>query len=234
MKCIIYIVCIFTVSAFMAGNSLASSSQDGSSPHCLQLLMQEDERAHKKKKDGDFRGALEDLREAVERGNRFASASLCMFHLSANIPKDILNYKESFNECQKRAEGGSMVEQEALARFYYFGLGVNKDLREAMYWYQQSAEQGLMESQFMLGLAYMKGDGVPRDYVTSYKWLNLASGAGHKKARKLLDALSKELPLNSISEAQRLTRLWKPRKSNEVWLPEENRSCLSGDIPPKK
>lgn len=210
----------------MAGHSLASSSQADISPHCIQMLIQEDEKANKKKKNGDFLGALEDLRKAVERGNRFASLSLCMFHLSANIPKDVLNYNESFNECQKRAMAGSMVEQSLLARFYYFGLGVDKDMKEAMYWYLQSAEQGETESQFMLGVAYAKGNGVPRDYVTSYKWLNLASGAGHERARKLLDALSKDMPFDSISEAQRLTRLWKPQKSNDVWLPEDlKRAC---------
>lgn len=41
--------------------------------------------------------------------------------------------------------------QVALARCYWSGWGVNKDLEAAAKWYEASAEQGLGHAQFNLG-----------------------------------------------------------------------------------
>ena len=43
---------------------------------------------------------------------------------------------------------------------YYTGLGVELDLREAVYWWTKAAEQGHAVAQVNLGSCYHEGEGV--------------------------------------------------------------------------
>jgi TPR repeat protein len=42
----------------------------------------------------------------------------------------------------------------------FFGKGVLKDDKKAMYWYQKAADQGQAQTQFNLGVKYAFGKGV--------------------------------------------------------------------------
>lgn len=70
------------------------------------------------------------------------------------------------------------------------------------------AEAGDVSAQFVLGRMYFEGVGVPQDYISAYKWLNLSAAQGEKQAVAERDAVSRFMTLEQIAEAQRLSREW--------------------------
>jgi TPR repeat protein len=56
------------------------------------------------------------------------------------------------------------------------GLGVNKNVSEAINLFHQAAALGHGNSQLILALMYKYGDEVPLDYIKAYKYADLASG----------------------------------------------------------
>ena len=77
--------------------------------------------------------------------------------------------------------------------------------------FRKEADQGDAIAQFNLGNRYHEGKGVAKDVVVAYMWVNLAATSGNENARKLRELLEKEMTVEQLSEAQRLSRDWKPR-----------------------
>ncbi len=63
-------------------------------------------------------------------------------------------------EIQRRASAGHLPEELELARDYYIGRGVSRDLSLAAYWYRRAADQGDPGAQVDIGYLYLKGIGV--------------------------------------------------------------------------
>jgi TPR repeat protein len=78
---------------------------------------------------------------------------------------------------------------------YDEGYGVQKDAKQAAYYYHLSAAKGNADAAFSLGLAYEKGSGVHKDNVEAAKWLKLAATQGNAKAQAELDALQQKVEL---------------------------------------
>ena len=57
---------------------------------------------------------------------------------------------------------------------------------------------------------YANGEGVARDLLQAYMWADLAASAGEQNALKLRDFAEKQLTADQLSEAQRMSREWKP------------------------
>lgn len=72
------------------------------------------------------------------------------------------------------------------------------------------AEQGDTRAQNTLGLMYANGQGVAQDFVQAHKWFNVAAAQGDLNALKARDKVAEKMTSPQISEAQRLTREWKP------------------------
>ena len=66
-------------------------------------------------------------------------------------------------------------------------------------------------AQYKLGLAYANGEGVSKNTVQAYMWLDVAGQTG-EKARELIGKLTAEMTPQQVSEAQRISREWKPKK----------------------
>jgi TPR repeat protein len=129
------------------------------------------------------------------------------------------DYVEAVKWFRKAADQGEAVAQYNLGLMYYNSKGVPRDYVEAVKWFRKAADQGDADAQFILGLMYAKGEGVPQDYVQAHMWMNLASSrypASEKerreKAEKNRDIAASKMTPAQISEAQRLTRKWKPKK----------------------
>jgi len=91
-----------------------------------------------------------------------------------------------------------------LARKYFFGEDINKDIDMALYWYEKAANKGFVPSQQKLGLLYYKGDFVDKNDYIAYKWLN-------KSAEGDPDILSlvAEMLYKGIGTEKNLTRAFK-------------------------
>ncbi len=84
------------------------------------------------------------------------------------------------------AEKGNVDAQSELGLKYFKGVGVEKDLTKAAYWFNKAAEQGDLSSQNNLGLMYINGLGVEKNPTVAAKWLQKAAKQGDSAAENNL------------------------------------------------
>jgi TPR repeat protein len=121
------------------------------------------------------------------------------------------NQQKAFWWWRVAAEHGHPQAQYNLGSMYDNGHGVPQSSQLAVRWYRRSAAQGNAQGQFFLGFSYKDGEGVPNDHVLAYKWFNLSAAQGHEKAAEFRDKVATEMTPSQISEAQKLSREFKPR-----------------------
>ena len=73
------------------------------------------------------------------------------------------------------AEQGDAEAQYTLGGYYEGGLGVERNLSEAVKWYRKAAEQGYVDAQIALGECYYDGDGVEKNRAEAVKWWRKAA-----------------------------------------------------------
>jgi len=95
--------------------------------------------------------------------------------------------EERFKIHLKGAESGIASSQYELAKCYYFGRGVPKDIEKAVKWFLQSAIGEHADAQYFMACHYFD-NGKHSDAV---KWLQKAADKGHEKAKQDLIELSK-------------------------------------------
>ena len=94
----------------------------------------------------------------------FVLKSLMSFVLLAAIPLHAqVSKKESkdLKELRAKAEKGDTESQFSLARRYADGVGIPKNVPEAVNWYRKAAERGHELAQISLGILFDKGELVP-------------------------------------------------------------------------
>ena len=79
-------------------------------------------------------------------------------------------FDEAFKLFKDLAESGDVNAQYKLGVFYYFGDGIEEDLKESFKWYMKAAEQGSVKAQNRIGDFYYFGDGVEKDLKEAFKW----------------------------------------------------------------
>ena len=95
-------------------------------------------------------------------------------------------YKESVTWFKKAAENDYSSAQYQLAKRYYHGEGVEKNLTEAVKWYRKAALQGNSDAQNSLGLRCHYGEGVDKDPTEAVKWYRKAALQGNATAQRNL------------------------------------------------
>ena len=68
------------------------------------------------------------------------------------------------------AEKGNSDVQYNLGLIYSNGEGVDKDLKEAIYWFKKSASLNNVLAEYKLGYMYDNGLGIQKDYEKAYKY----------------------------------------------------------------
>jgi hypothetical protein len=88
----------------------------------------------------------------------------------------------NFDKLQRAAENGDAQSQYKLGELYADGLGVKKNHRTAMIWYNNAAVQGHAAAQYSLGWMYFNGTGVVHDFKEGCKWMQAAARQGIPEA----------------------------------------------------
>lgn len=99
------------------------------------------------------------------------------------------NYKVALKELTPIAKEGNKYAQGALGRMYYYGDGVQKDLKTALKWTTSAAEQGEINAQNHLGVMYLLGEGVATDYSLAEFWFRLSAKRGVATAQHNLGSM---------------------------------------------
>jgi len=88
------------------------------------------------------------------------------------------NVSLAFKEFSASAKDGHADSQYNLGLMYEYGIGVGKDEREAIAWYQKSAEQGNSNAQYNLAVLYENGRGSDVNFERAYQWYRKAAEQG--------------------------------------------------------
>jgi len=92
------------------------------------------------------------------------------------------DYDQALILLRNAAEQGHEDAHNYLAHMYHVGLGVKKDLVQAVAWYQKGATLGNADSQNYLGLWYKSGDGGKKDFEQGLFWYKKSAAQGHPQA----------------------------------------------------
>ena len=88
------------------------------------------------------------------------------------------NLELAVKEFRTAAEKGDSDAQFNLAMMYERGIGLPKDPKQALTWYQKSATLGNSAAQFNLGVMFENGHGTPVDFAQAHHWYRKASVQG--------------------------------------------------------
>ena len=112
---------------------------------------------------------IPDLRRAADSGSRVAQGTLgicCLYGHEIEV-----NYQEAFRLLSMAGTSRAVVN---LARMYAEGLGIPKNLTEAIRLYKAVAKSEF-RAQLELGRIYSRGIGVPSDRDEALKWYSAAA-----------------------------------------------------------
>jgi len=103
--------------------------------------------------------------------------------------------EKAFHLLQKSAGQGYVPAVYALAWAYYTGLGVQRDLPQAVDHFLHAAKRENANSQYMLAILYGRGEGVSQNSQTSVYWLKKAALNGHVEAAHWWNRLNVGQPM---------------------------------------
>lgn len=104
------------------------------------------------------------------------------------------------NRVKIESKEGNVIAQFELARLYRLGLGVKRNIDEAIKWYLIAAENNYLEAQYQLGELYWIGLAVNRDLQQAITWYKKAAEQGHAGAKFRLGLVSKFNDSRSVSD----------------------------------
>ena len=78
-----------------------------------------------------------------------------------------------------RAVAGESEAQFRVGVLYDNGEGVDKDLQQALNWYQKAADGGYADAQYAIGIHHERGEGLPRDLAAAERWYLKAANQEH-------------------------------------------------------
>jgi hypothetical protein len=107
---------------------------------------------------------------------------------------------------KQRAASGDAWAQLNLGAAYDNGLGIERDVERALYWYQLAAEQGLAEAQFNLAHLLVEEE---ISTVAAAEWMHKAAEQGMVDAQYLLGIIYAEGIGVEVDDAK--ARLWLQR-----------------------
>src|SRR6266481_1543150 len=99
------------------------------------------------------------------------------------------DYALAYSELAPAAAAGDPVAQYTIARMYFTGTGVSRDIGEGLRWLRKAASAGVGSAQYQLGAHYEWGIDVPQDYGEAARWYRMAADRGVAEAQFRLGLL---------------------------------------------
>jgi TPR repeat protein len=112
-----------------------------------------------------------------------SSLSIAVAALAISISPIALAADLDIPRLQAQAERGSVHEEIALAAAYMVGRGVQRDEKQAAFWYEKAANSGNPGAQEQIGFFYSAGIGVEKDPVRAAAWFARAVAGGSISAK---------------------------------------------------
>lgn len=87
---------------------------------------------------------------------------------------------------KKSANKGNTKDQLQLGKYYYSGMGVEKDYDQALIWFNKAAESNNAEALFYMGKMFDNGYGVPKDPGYAAVFYTSAADEGYADAENAI------------------------------------------------
>src|SRR3972149_3883002 len=114
----------------------------------------------------------------------------CTGHDDPKLAFEQGKYETAYELWLPRALDGDQEAQNYLGIQYALGLGVSKNYKEAVKWYEHAAKAGHPDAQRNYGDMFQYGHGVPQDFYQAFIWYFAASQQGHETAKRLLESVT--------------------------------------------
>ncbi len=99
---------------------------------------------------------------------------------------DRQEYQKAYALLLPPAEGGDTYAQISIGYMLSQGLGVSKNEREAIRWYEKAALKGDSDAQYNIGSMYETGRGTKQDFKKAMEWYSKSAEQGNKFAQEKL------------------------------------------------
>ena len=110
-----------------------------------------------------------------------------------------------FNELLEKAVNGDDEAQFEVGSRYFRGVGIKKDYKLALKWFEKSAISGNPHAECSLGFCYYNGEGVKRNYNEALSWFIKAAEQGSAEAQNQIGVIyTQGLGTNQDLEQARL------------------------------
>lgn len=117
----------------------------------------------------------------------FGEYMFSTFQIKINVPKGKKEEYcklglEPYRACIYETQDEEYTILLNIAKGYEMGIGMTKNLAQAVLIYSQAADKGCAEAAFHLGELYEQGDGLPKDYQQAIEWYTKAIALYHPSA----------------------------------------------------
>jgi len=129
------------------------------------------------------------------------------------------DYATAYKIWAPLAENGDANAQANLGVMYLRGLGVEKDIPQAVQLFQSAAAKGNGQAEFQLGLMFQKGVGVQQDYAQAMRWYEMAADQGDPFAGYGMGRLFEEG--YGVPRDERAAAIWYRRAAEKGIAPAE-------------
>src|SRR5947207_6789635 len=102
------------------------------------------------------------------------------------------DYATAYRELAPAAAAGDPLAQYTLARMYFSGVGVSRDVGEGFKWLRKAALAGIGAAHYQLGPHYEWGVDVGQDYAEAARWYRVAADHGVAGAPSRLGLASRD------------------------------------------
>lgn len=140
-------------------------------------------------------------KQATESGMTTVDALKNMATSSA----DRKQYTTLFNQLQGQAILGDPSAQFDVAVMYQYGIGTDKNIEQALKFYQLAATQQDLQAEYNIGLLYLSGTDTQANYTAAVDWLTDAAFKGNDYAQYALARIYDDgyaNPANQVGIAQ--------------------------------
>ncbi|MBI2799653.1 MAG: sel1 repeat family protein [Gammaproteobacteria bacterium] len=113
-------------------------------------------------------------------------------------------FAEAYAKLNAAAIQGDVTAQNAVGVLYYTGVGVARDYRQAVYWFERAALAGDGSAQRHLGSMFRQGLGTNKDDFRAFGWYAAARSSGHPRAVFYMRWMALVLGTNQQALGQRI------------------------------
>jgi TPR repeat protein len=130
---------------------------------------------------GNLGAALNEFRQAAERGSRLAQFNYAMMLLNGEGTP--VNVDEGKKWLRKAADANMSHAQYVYGKMYDDGEFVERDPVEAHRWFMKAAAQGHVQAELALANQFLDGRGTERDNRQAFVWYKKAAQGGDMTAQ---------------------------------------------------